>query len=447
MIALLVHTHSMNEDEFEAALGLPPADVIRINSTGSQFSAGYDSRVGVAAAFPTLPQVLAKFAPHLNQHEKVVLVGFSAGCWAIRAWLRSSMDQVTAAVFLDGLHAGGDDMTATLGPEHEAVIDFARICMTDPGRALVITHSQIRPPGYASTRMTADAILAKLGLSRMDRRTNVHAGDLHVVADLPDIEGEDKADGPAHVAQQGKVGPEVCRLYVRPLIDGSRDTARPEQAWRDRILSLGERCVLLCEEEMAREPTPSNATLAKYLHGCERSGSPGLGAWLAREAAGGKRHNHCAATQSWAAFQCRTESETVPHAYRAGAKELMRDAIAAGAWLPIENVRAGKAFPGPGDLAIYWRVQPDGWQGHVDRVRTIAGDGYGNIGANEGLRGAWKTEFTPWTKENLLGFVLYPRGATVARHPLDDATRRDVLALVNETIAGAIADAPWETVA
>lgn len=178
------------------------------------------------------------------------------------------------------------------------------------------------------------------------------------------------------------------------------------------IPSLGSRCVDWCESMAQSAVVPRTVQLAGWFALCERDGSHSVGDFLAAQCHQGKRPNHCAATQSAAAFQCRLPGEVIPHGYRAAAKELMRDAIAGGTWKPKALVLSGAWLPRRGDLAIYDRSKPGrpetAWQGHVDRVTKLVAEGYENIGANEGPQGQWRRQVTRFDHEPLMGFIEYP---------------------------------------
>jgi hypothetical protein len=199
-------------------------------------------------------------------------------------------------------------------------------------------------------------------------------------------------------------------------------------------LSLGERCVEWCMRQKDAELRPSTDTLRVWFAECIRNRKP-LGLVITDV----NRPNHCAAAQSFAVLQSMLPGETPPHRPRAAAKELMADAIDAGAWVPRADVLKGWR-PRTGDLAIYDRSKPGKpetqWWGHVDRVVENLGDRYRNIGANEGARGEWVDQVTRYDYERLLGFVSYPPlGIT-------DEDRAHVMGLVALTLAEA--ERPWD---
>ncbi len=73
--------------------------------------------------------------------------------------------ELTGIILLDSLHASYPPGKTSL--EHgqlERFVDAARRATRDPSFFMQITHSEIRPPGYASTTETASLLLSELGL-------------------------------------------------------------------------------------------------------------------------------------------------------------------------------------------------------------------------------------------------------------------------------------------
>lgn len=206
--ALLIHAAPVATLRYSAALGCPV-----VNVTAGAYSGSYDEHTGLAARFPTVAAALAHFAPSGANSDPLALVAFSAGCWALRGWLRdaASRERVTCAAFIDGLHAGGTDARAELGPQHEGVLEYARAAVAGY-RTLVVLHSQIVPPGYASTRATADALLAALGLSRPGRLGTFTAGGFVVIGSPGD-------DAAAHSRELLELGPAACARFLRPALE------------------------------------------------------------------------------------------------------------------------------------------------------------------------------------------------------------------------------------
>lgn len=202
----------------------------------------------------------------------------------------------------------------------------------------------------------------------------------------------------------------------QPGVPEAVERADTEPTLISPALSLGERALLWSRHEMSRENPPTPRRKAELLVLCERAGKR---IWTRLDDATAKALNHCAAYASAAAAIVALPGEDIPHGYRAGAKELMDDAIKRGAWVPAARVREGWR-PAVGDLAIYDRSQPGkpetSWWGHVDRVSEVGETSYRNLGANEGANGSWVEAWTAYDHPRLLGFIVYPR-ASVASIP------------------------------
>lgn len=91
---------------------------------------------------------------------KLCLSSFSAGYGAIRAILAGGREEVDGIVLADSLHAGYADGR----PRQDQMAPFVRFARS--GKPVWITHSAIVPGTYASTRETADALIAAVGARR-----------------------------------------------------------------------------------------------------------------------------------------------------------------------------------------------------------------------------------------------------------------------------------------
>lgn len=123
--------------------------------------------------------------------------------------------------------------------------------------------------------------------------------------------------------------------------------------------------------------------VVKYLNGLAPEGS----SW-------------CAAFVSWCFDQPRG---TVPFPYTVGARDLLAEGRARGWAVP-----PGAAYPPkPGDVAVWWRVRADGWQGHAGLVHHAAD---GLLHTIEGNKAASVAGFTYVLSrmEQLLGYVHVP---------------------------------------
>jgi hypothetical protein len=95
--------------------------------------------------------------------RRIALSSWSAGYGAVEEILRQPLGQerVDTVVLLDGLHCDyqGDGLVQTT---LEPFVRFAHAA-ADGKRLMVVTHSSIVPPGYASTTETANFLISELG--------------------------------------------------------------------------------------------------------------------------------------------------------------------------------------------------------------------------------------------------------------------------------------------
>lgn len=135
----------------------------------------------------------------------VVLVGWSAGCFPIRQWLRDAGNRelVSGAVLLDGLHSAGPPCREDAV---EPLVEFAKT-----GKPLAVTASLIVPGSYASAKDCLDLLRA-----RLPEGANVQM-----------VQAQDSD----HVAQVREVGPPLLRWVL--------DHPGPVSPLRPWLLALG----------------------------------------------------------------------------------------------------------------------------------------------------------------------------------------------------------------
>jgi hypothetical protein len=152
--------------------------------------------------------------------RRLGLVSWSAGYGATQDVLQNAhyYDMVDTVVVFDGMHA---DYVEGIPDENDVAIfeRFARDAVANPEtRQMIVTHSAVTPPGYASTTETATMLLAAAGVARVEeRRTNprgmlewYHAdsGGLHVRGF--------RGDGPHDHMDQVHLLRDVMRTFVAP---------------------------------------------------------------------------------------------------------------------------------------------------------------------------------------------------------------------------------------
>jgi hypothetical protein len=191
-------------------------------SDAFQASGSYELLMG------SITEALRKATGDRRAHVRhVALSAWSAGYGAVVQLLRQRSSDVDAVILLDGLHAswrygreghGGlqDIEPLSIAP----VIAFAQRALRGDG-IFVFTHSEILPPDYPSTQLTADSIIETLGLTsdvvrhRADSRygltATVDVKGLHIWS----FAGNDK---PAHCSHISHIEP-VLRDLVEPQWD------------------------------------------------------------------------------------------------------------------------------------------------------------------------------------------------------------------------------------
>lgn len=154
---VLLHIGQSLESAYVAALGGPSnVRVVRLVLGG--MSASYDEDTGLAHDYPTLGDFVAARLPDHKSTDPLVVVAFSAGCWAPRAWMRdaASRKMCSVLVLLDGMHAGLlPDGTCNPAPL-AGLLAYASLCDDQPQSHLFfLTHTAIDPVTYASTTKCA----------------------------------------------------------------------------------------------------------------------------------------------------------------------------------------------------------------------------------------------------------------------------------------------------
>lgn len=135
---LLIHGGKSTVPKLEAAWPGARASVIYREG----LSSGYNEVTGLAKQFPKFGGLLAAFVPELAPADPLIVLGYSAGGWALRHYLREewARERLAAAVFLDASYGKALDPYA-------GTLAFAKRCNAGPQR-LVFTWSRAHPePG------------------------------------------------------------------------------------------------------------------------------------------------------------------------------------------------------------------------------------------------------------------------------------------------------------
>lgn len=150
--------------------------------------------------------------------RRLGLVSWSAGYGATQDVLSDPRyyAKVDTVVLFDGMHA---DYVEGLPDDGDVAIfeRFARDAVTGD-KQMVVTHSAVAPPGYASTTETATMLLASVGVARVEwKKTNARgmvewyradSGGLHVRGF--------RGDGPRDHLDQVHLLGDVIRVFVAP---------------------------------------------------------------------------------------------------------------------------------------------------------------------------------------------------------------------------------------
>lgn len=290
---------------------------------------------------------------------RIILVGFSAGCQALRTLLLAGA-QPDAIVAIDGTHSSSPPM----GWQIDTWSKYANAARRGE-RVMVATHTMIVPPTYSSTKATLQAIT---GFDLTD--PGFHSdGNLHVWG----YAGNDQA---AHINQARQVLPEALQFALSRLgpIDSSEVEPVPDTApaWKDPTKTLGERAMLWTLDQMdlpeaEEKPHGSNAGpyVAELLAPCVRNGKP----------LGIKAGNYCCGGSSAAMTAALIPGEDGPHGYRAGVVEAVADS--GERFVPAAAVLDGTYALEYGDELIWDRSVPGrpetSWWRHINRFEGLEG--------------------------------------------------------------------------
>jgi hypothetical protein len=138
------------------------------------------------------------------------------------------MKHVDAVVLLDGLHCGYNGASLNEAPILP-FIEFARKAAAKQ-RLMVVTHSSIIPPGYASTTETTNYLIAKLG--GRARKARTRGGDpmgLELISTYSrgsfharGFSGNDTLDHCAHLGLYR----DILKVHIKPRWRSPRGRAR-----------------------------------------------------------------------------------------------------------------------------------------------------------------------------------------------------------------------------
>lgn len=398
VLVLLAHADPSVRSKYEAACARLGArvHVVPFVGPGKGMSSRYDTlgtMLRSAGGGRVLPGLVQRVAPGIS-YDHLVLAWFSGGYAMGRAMAPADRDELAGMIAIDGLHTGFDADHSASDAGLEWITDYAR--RARDGRCVCwVGHTDVQTPqdgpgAYASTTQTAAELERLVGPS--ERGWRVQSFDLRG----PTQQAREHGDA-LHVW-----GPEWLAGAVAEVLEQRGGAAAPDTPRTGD--ALGPIALELAIAELAngiREEPPGSNTgrrIREYLTGCERDGKPlslPSGDW-------------CAAAASWCGWEAsRRTTHTPPYRRRVAVRELVADAIAAGAWRPVASGYA----PQVGDLAILRRVAGEsperGGRGHVGRVEAV-GDGiYVTVDGNSGV--AWGRASRRLDDPALVGWIAEPR--------------------------------------
>ncbi|MCC6524173.1 MAG: hypothetical protein IT373_16045 [Polyangiaceae bacterium] len=219
---LVIHFHgSEAARQLLAEAGLP---VVLAGVDAGEGGAVYEQALADPAALESLVTAIEQAATRKAGGDcraaHVILSSWSAGYGAIRQILQHDPERPSALVLLDSLYASY--LPGTRHPDDAQMAPFVAAAeRAAAGNApLVLTHSDIDTPGYASTAETADYLIAALRGQRryagmlpaegVEERTRFAQG-------LLEIRGYTGGDAPAHCANL-RMLPGLLRELVLPAL-------------------------------------------------------------------------------------------------------------------------------------------------------------------------------------------------------------------------------------
>lgn len=216
---LLLHFHggeAARKLVAPADLGVALATVDAGQSSNAYGKALSDPKV-INALLTRVDEV---FAP--AKRRNLILSSWSAGYAAVREILRQQPTLAQAVVVLDGVHASYTNNGATLRASDVSPFSALAKRARAEETLLVLTHSEIRPPGYASTKRVADYLLDQLGAQRLYAglvavQPGVRLKTQYAIGKL-NIFGYTGSDRHAHCVQLSLL-PELLKTHILPRLD------------------------------------------------------------------------------------------------------------------------------------------------------------------------------------------------------------------------------------
>ena len=182
---LVLHLHGAPK-VVEPNLAVTNPQAVWVNLTLPGLSSVYRRHFQNSTVFPALlseiEQRLASIVPDKKLHRRhLTVTSFSGGFGGVRELLKQpeSRSQIDTLVMADSLYGGfvGEIADRTLNPDHlTPFFNFAQLAASGQ-KQMLLSHTELHTPDYASTKETANYLIRKLGTQPRTER-KVHPGGL-----------------------------------------------------------------------------------------------------------------------------------------------------------------------------------------------------------------------------------------------------------------------------
>lgn len=168
-IDLMIHFHGLDsvvEREFDQAKVHSALVIVNYNGFSSVYSGPFSDPLKLEGILnEAIQEVGAARNVAQPRMGKLIVSAFSAGYGATREILKSGRyDSIVSDVLLlDGLHSGYVNGQQPNPIQMQPFLDFATKATRGLDHRMIISHSSIVPPNYASTTETADYLVGQVG--------------------------------------------------------------------------------------------------------------------------------------------------------------------------------------------------------------------------------------------------------------------------------------------
>ncbi|MDF1665100.1 MAG: hypothetical protein P1V97_25285 [Planctomycetota bacterium] len=214
-IDIMIHFHGLDsvvEREFDEAKIESALVVVNYNGFSSVYSGPFSDPLKLERI---LDEAVLEVGAARNVSQprmgKLIVSAFSAGYGATREILKSGRydSMISDVLLLDGLHSGYVSGNQPNPIQMKPFLDFATKATRGLDHRMIISHSSIVPPNYASTTETADYLVAQVGavsnpetglnVAGMRNLRSVDLGHFHIYG----FKGGVASDHVDHLQQMG----------------------------------------------------------------------------------------------------------------------------------------------------------------------------------------------------------------------------------------------------